>query len=1179
MVLINGKCQKIVTIAMLGAFLVSTMSDIGYAAEMLPENSVQESLVTKPIQELIPSASIEAVGFSIFDEGVNNINADSLSIRGNLSIDTELHEGNISTAAVDYANLEEAQLDADNEKLALTQQPVIKLRPSVDVTIAENKTDETAITNNNEKSVIKGDMSTKPKKQALKKLMKKYRYSKSNIEAALSCVDWEKRKTTDFAPSFYTIVKNGNLEYFNDFYTRFLYTYVFDEQAMKNVSELIEDMKKYGYEEDYIKYALKYTDWEKRKTTDFSPTFYTMIKNGDLKYFYYINAYKYVFDEQAMQNMPALIEEMKKYEYSKSNIEVALSCIDWEKRKTTDFAQTFYTMMKNGNLKYFNDSDTRFLYKYVFDKQAMQNVSVFIEELEKYEYSVSNIVEVLKYIDWSKATTDIAPLFYTIVKNGNLKYFNYYDDRSLYQYVFDKQAMQNIFELIEEMKQYGFDKENIQYTLIYIDWSKATTDIAPSFYTIIKNGNLKYFNDSDTRFLYQYVFDKQAMKNMSALIDEMKKYGYKEGCIKNALKYTDWEKRKTTDFAPTFYTMMKNGNLEYFNDSDTRFFYQYVFDEQAMKNVSKLIEEMKKYVDESNIKLILEYIDWSKVTTDIAPSFYTIIKNGNLEYFNEFLDYKRSLYKYIFDEQAMKNISEFIEWWKKYGCKEDYIKNALKYINWEKRKTTDFAPTFYTMIKNGYLNYLYNDTYTYEYIFDEQTMKNMPAFIDEMKKYVDGYDLKYALEYIDWSKATTDIAPSFYTIVKNGNLKYFNDSDTRFLYKYIFDEQAMKNISEFIEWLKKYEYKEFSIIDILRYIDWSKATTNISPTFYTMIENGYLNPRDKDTYECIFDEQVMKNVYALINEMEKNGYSKSSIDEALKYIDWKKIKTTDFTPTFYTMIKNGNLKFFSSANAYQYVFDEQVMKNVYALINEMEKNGYSESSIDEALKYIDWKEIKTTDFTPTFYTMIKNGDLKYFSSANAYKYVFDEQAMKNAYALIDEMKKYGYDKKNIQYALKYIDWSKATIDFAPTFLKIIQNGYFKNCVFEVEEDYCKEEVEIVSDIVFDEEKAKMFFNMIEICKKNKYSDKFIKELVIEYKEYKNSVIFNDKNIDEDNKYKTMKDNITQSHRESVRRDVSNLKDTIIEYATYTIGGIIIAPFMIVTAPIWLYFIIFGIDIR
>ena len=134
-------------------------------------------------------------------------------------------------------------------------------------------------------------------------------------------------------------------------------------------------------------------------------------------------------------------------------------------------------------------------------------------------------------------------------------------------------------------------------------------------------------------------------------------------------------------------------------------------------------------------------------------------------------------------------------------------------------------------------------------------------------------------------------------------------------------------------------------------------------------------------------------------------------------------------------------------------------------------------------------------------------------------------------------------------------------------------------MFEVEEDYCKEEVEIVSDIVFDEEKAKMFFNMIEICKKNKYSDKFIKELVIEYKEYKNSVIFNDKNIDEDNKYKTMKDNITQSHRESVRRDVSNLKDTIIEYATYTIGGIIIAPFMIVTAPIWLYFIIFGIDIR
>ena len=144
---------------------------------------------------------------------------------GNLSIDTELHEGNISTAAVDYANLEEAQLDADNEKLALTQQPVIKLRPSVDVTIAENKTDETAITNNNEKSVIKGDMSTKPKKQALKKLMKKYRYSKSNIEAALSCVDWEKRKNNRLLPLRFIHIKKKILDFFNEFLTKF-YTHM-----------------------------------------------------------------------------------------------------------------------------------------------------------------------------------------------------------------------------------------------------------------------------------------------------------------------------------------------------------------------------------------------------------------------------------------------------------------------------------------------------------------------------------------------------------------------------------------------------------------------------------------------------------------------------------------------------------------------------------------------------------------------------------------------------------------------------------------------------------------------------------------------------------------------------------------------------------------------------------------
>ena len=193
------------------------------------------------------------------------------------------------------------------------------------------KTGETTMTNNDDEFVINADMSTEQKQQALKKLMEKYGYYVSDINSVLKSIDWSKANT-DFAPTFYTILKNGYLVYFNEFNISFLYKSVFDEPVMKNVSVLIDEMKKYGYDENSIAYALENIDWEK-STINLAPTFYTMLKDGDLMKYFYDFPYKSVFDEQMMKNVSVFIDEMKKCGYDKYDIVEALKYIDWEKSR------------------------------------------------------------------------------------------------------------------------------------------------------------------------------------------------------------------------------------------------------------------------------------------------------------------------------------------------------------------------------------------------------------------------------------------------------------------------------------------------------------------------------------------------------------------------------------------------------------------------------------------------------------------------------------------------------------------------------------------------------------------------------------------------------------------------------------------------------------------------------
>ena len=583
MMLIKGKSKKrIITIALLGVFLASPMTGMCYAAEILPDSSRQESVIAEQVQEdiqkTIPAVpEVTAAGISAADKldksDINNINnSDLLYNIDNQNPVTVPKEERISLMPEDYAILaQEAQPEMNDEEILVAQHQTLNLRPPVQLSKAQNETGEMKVNSNNE-SVINANMSIYQKKEALKNLMEKYGYANYRIRDALEYIDWEKRKSTDFAPSFYTFLKKGHLTYFEDNF-KVLYQYAFDEKAMKNISDLTDEIKKYGYDYYTIKYALQYIDWEKRKSTDFAPSFYTFLKKGHLTYFENNRKflYQYAFDEQTMKNISDLTVEMEKYGY----IRDALEYIDWEKRKSTDFAPSFYTFLKKGHLKYFED---------------------------------------------------------------NFKV--------LYQYAFDEQTMKNISDLTEEMKKYGYANYCIEYALAYIDWEKRkSTDFAPSFYTFLKKGHLKYFA-LYSKFLYQYAFDEQAMKNISDLTDEMIKHGYCEDCIEYALEYIDWEKRKSTDFAPSFYTFLKNGHLKYL-DNNYKFLYQYAFDEQVMKNMLDLTEEMKKHgYDEDSIKMALAHIDWKKSENDFEHIINILKLNYAFLSVLEHMDYNKSAVTY-----------------------------------------------------------------------------------------------------------------------------------------------------------------------------------------------------------------------------------------------------------------------------------------------------------------------------------------------------------------------------------------------------------------------------------------------------------------------------------------------------------------------------------------------------
>ena len=459
MLLINGKFQKkIITLALLAVFLADPMTGICYAAEILPDNSVQE--------------------FSITAQTLESNLAQTPMVMDDLSFDTKLPDGNLYAAMEDYANSEETQLDIDNEKLALTQQQALNLSPAADITKAEKETGKTTMTNNHDESVIKSGMDVQQKKQALQNLMEKYGYDKFDIKDAMECIDWQKRKTTDFAPTFYIILKNGSLIYFNGYKNKFLYQYAFDEQVMKNISALIDEMKKCGYDKNYIKDALKCIDWQKRKTTDFAPTFYTILKNGNLIYFHDYNAkllYEYIFDEQVMKNVSVFINEMKKYGYDRYYISHSLEYIDWQKRKTTDFAPTFHAILKNGSLVYFYGYNTQLLYEYIFDEQVMKNIFVFIDEMKKYSYDEDDIKEALEYIDWEKSKNDFEQIINITKLNCNslkvLCYMNY--DKPAATYEILKVMKNNKICLEEDNMRYVFKESSNR---IYTEYEKIYKD-------------------------------------------------------------------------------------------------------------------------------------------------------------------------------------------------------------------------------------------------------------------------------------------------------------------------------------------------------------------------------------------------------------------------------------------------------------------------------------------------------------------------------------------------------------------------------------------------------------------------------------------------------------------------------------------------------------------------------
>lgn len=293
--------------------------------------------------------------------------------------------------------------------------------------------------------------------------------------------------------------------------------------------------------------------------------------------------------------------------------------------------------------------------------------------MKKYGYDNYDIKRTTQNIELGNVTDDLAPSFYTALKNGYLE--KYINSGILHKYFYDENKMAKIVKLVEDMKKYGYYKNDIMHTAQNIKWENSTDNLSPSFYIALKNGYLEK-NISGT-YLGKYFSDENNMSKIVKLTEKMKKYGYHDNGIKETTKNIKWE-NVTHDFSPSFYTALEKGYL--YEKINSYYLGKYFTDEDTMSKIIKVLDANKNtYVDHKK----WEYITEEYVNNCIKYQIFSVVKE---QYYKENPEYKKAIDELMQSSKDEEYKKKSIELYNNYDVKTVSLINNNLDLSFDKKE-------------------------------------------------------------------------------------------------------------------------------------------------------------------------------------------------------------------------------------------------------------------------------------------------------------------------------------------------------------------------------------------------------------------------------------------------------------------------------------------------------------
>ena len=171
------------------------------------------------------------------------------------------------------------------------------------------------------------------------------------------------------------------------------------------------------------------------------------------------------------------------------------------------------------------------------------------------------------------------------------------------------------------------------------------------------------------------------------------------------------------------------------------------------KTLRENLEKYPQYYTDKNIKDIISSINWKDVTKDFPNSFYSMLSNGELNYFRD--NYK--ILRNAGHEQAMTKIRRVILAMKKAEYSDEDIRTFFKYSGLEYKYYADFndelfTPSFYVAIEKGYIVIIAQNTNYfrryYDYYNNEGNMSELVAYLDKLIERGFTLDMSCNLSYV-----------------------------------------------------------------------------------------------------------------------------------------------------------------------------------------------------------------------------------------------------------------------------------------------------------------------------------------------------------------------------------------------------------------------------------------------